>query len=77
MKGKAVSAISNAHAPRGRVDASDGSALYKRHTWIAQGESDFGPMELQFESAANLISLNIDLTFSCTDSAGLLDERDS
>lgn len=32
-------------------------------------------MQLRFESAANLISLNIDLTFSCKDPAALLAER--
>lgn len=33
-------------------------------------------MELSFESAANLISLNIDLTFSCKDASGLLIEKE-
>jgi hypothetical protein len=70
MKGKAVSAASNAHAPRGGQENTP--PLHKRHTWIARGEAEFGPMQVRFESAANLISLNIDLTFSCRDPAGLL-----
>lgn len=78
MKGKAVSAVSNAHAPRGLADGRESSLpLYKRHSWIADGEDDFGPMQVKFESAANLISLNIDLTFSCTDPARLLSEREA
>lgn len=33
-------------------------------------------MEIQFESASNLISLNIDLTFGCSDSARLLKDEE-
>jgi hypothetical protein len=66
MKGKAVGAVSNAQAPRGRAGRDEcGRPYFKRHTWIAGGEEEFGPMQVRFESAANLISLDIDLTFSC------------
>jgi len=78
MKGKAVSAASNAHALRGRVEGPDSSQpMFKRHSWVANGEDEFGPMQVRFESAANLISLNIDLTFSCSNPAELLAERES
>lgn len=77
MKGKAVSARSNAHAPRGQVTGSSSSQpLYRRHNWLANGEEEFGPMQMKFETSTSLISLNIDLTFSCTDAAGLQDQRD-
>lgn len=47
MKGQAVSAISNSHAPRGEVSGGEGlPSMHKRHTWLAQGDTDFGPMEL-------------------------------
>jgi hypothetical protein len=69
MKGKAVSAISNASSLSGLVETSDGQArYYRRHNWKADGQSEFGPMDVQFEMASNLISLNIDLTFGCNDS---------
>lgn len=77
MKGKAVCAHSNAQTPRGAVESSASrKLLYRRHNWIANGEDEFGPMDLSFESAANLISLNIDLTFSCKDVSGLLIEKE-
>jgi len=63
MKGKAVAAISNAQTLRGLT----GKHFHRRHIWKANGQGDFGPMELQFETASNLISLNIDLSFSCSD----------
>ena len=73
MKGKAVSAISNAQMPRGLAGAEDdGRPLYRRHNWIANGEEEFGPMDIKFEKPTNLISLNVDLTFSCKDSHGQL-----
>jgi hypothetical protein len=66
MKGKAVSAISNAQRPRGLAGAEDaGQPLYRRHNWMANGEKEFGPMDIKFEKPSNLISLNVDLTFSC------------
>lgn len=66
MEGKAVAAVSNATAPRGLVSMGPGSKpTYLRHTWLADGEKDFGPLEMQFGQRVNLISLNIDLTFSC------------
>lgn len=75
MKGKAVAASSNATAPRGLVAGRDGATpLYQRHTWLADGEKDFGPLEIRFESRVNLISLNLDLTFSCEDRASLLEQ---
>lgn len=75
MKGKAVAATSNAQAPRGAVERNDRrGTLYKRHNWIASGEDEFGPMEMEFESASHLISLNIDLTFSCRNPSQLLEE---
>ena len=44
MKGKAVSAVSNAHAPRGLVAGGESSLpLYKRHNWIANGEDNSAP----------------------------------
>ena len=46
MKGKAVSAISNSHAPKGEVSCNEGVLMHKRHTWLSQRDSDFGPMEL-------------------------------
>jgi len=68
MKGKAVSAISNAQTPRGLAENKvEGRPLYRRHNWIASGEEEFGPMEIKFDGASNLISLNVDLTFSCKD----------
>lgn len=72
MKGRAVSAISNASQLRGLV-AGDSSKrrLYRRHNWKVDGASEFGPMDMQFESGSNLISLNIDLTFGCTDAQRL------
>jgi hypothetical protein len=78
MKGKAVSAISNAQTLQGAAQSEDGRpSFYRRHNWIANGEDEFGPMEISFESAANLISLNVDLTFSCRDSSELLSEREA
>lgn len=66
MEGKAVAAVSNATAPRGLVSMGPGSQpMFLRHTWLADGQNDFGPLEMQFEQKVNLISLNIDLTFSC------------
>lgn len=77
MKGKAVSAHSNAQTLKGAVESSNnGQPLHRRHNWIANGEAEFGPMEISFESAANLISLNIDFTFSCKDSNSLLSEKE-
>jgi hypothetical protein len=32
---------------------------------MANGEKEFGPMDIKFEKPSNLISLNVDLTFSC------------
>lgn len=73
MKGKAIAAASNAAAPRGLVPETEGlQPLYQRHTWLADGERDFGPLEIRFESRVNLISLNLDLTFSCEDRESLL-----
>lgn len=78
MKGKAVSAISNAQTLRGATKSEDGRpSFYRRHNWTANGEDEFGPMEISFESAANLISLNIDLTFSCRDSSELVRESEA
>jgi len=78
MKGKAVSAISNAQTLRGATQSEDGRpSFYRRHNWTANGEDEFGPMEISFESAANLISLNVDLTFSCKDSSELLREGEA
>ena len=77
MKGKAVSAISNAQTPRGLAENKDeGQPLYRRHNWIASGEDEFGPMDIKFEGASNLISLNVDLTFSCKDSKEQLKEEE-
>jgi len=73
MKGKAVAATSNAQTLRGSVERNDQRrVLYRRHNWIASGEDEFGPMDIKFENASNLISLNIDLTFSCKDPSQLL-----
>lgn len=75
MKGKAVAAVSNASAPRGLVPGTRGSEpLFHRHTWLADGEKEYGPLEMQFESKVNLISLNIDLTFSCQGATAPLTE---
>ena len=72
MKGRAVSAISNASQLRGLVTGgSSKRRLYRRHNWKVDGAGEFGPMDLQFESGSNLISLNIDLTFGCTDALRL------
>lgn len=53
MKGKAVSAISNAQTLRGLsqsslnpTDRPKRTQFYRRHIWKANGEDDFGPMEL-------------------------------
>ena len=77
MKGKAVSAISNAQTPRGLAEnKGEGRPLYRRHNWIASGQDEFGPMDIKFEKPTNLISLNVDLTFSCTDSNEQLKEEE-
>lgn len=61
MKGIAVPSESN---------SSDKSqSLRRKHNWVA-GEGDskgMGPLDIKFENAANLISLNFDLTFNCSD----------
>ena len=72
MKGRAVPAISNASQLRGLVvGGSSKRRLYRRHNWRVDGASEFGPMDMQFESGPHLISLNLDLTFGCTDAQRL------
>jgi hypothetical protein len=45
MKGKAVAAASNAHAPRGLVAGKHGKPpLFTRHTWLTDGERELGPL---------------------------------
>jgi hypothetical protein len=68
MKGLAVPAISNTTVQR-RLDEPQfhGRPLTRKHTWVAgpgQAKS-MGPLEIEFQQATNLISLNFDLVLSC------------
>lgn len=71
MKGIAVPSQSN---------SSDKSqSLRRKHNWVA-GAADkngMGPLDVKFENAANLISLNFDLTFSCNDFKKLQEQLNS
>ena len=44
-----------------------GRPLVRKHNWIAteSQRKALGPLEIKFEQAANLISLNFDLLFNC------------
>jgi hypothetical protein len=47
MKGRAVSAVSNASSMRGLVESEiRGSKFYRRHHWKVKGQSEFGPMDI-------------------------------
>ena len=46
----------------------DSKPLRRRQFWLSDGKSKaLGPMEMKFEQAGSLISLNIEATFTCND----------
>lgn len=69
MKGQAVQAISNALATNCTAGPYlDSKPLRRRQFWLCDETSKaLGPMEMKFEQAGSLISLNIEATFTCND----------
>ena len=69
MKGKVAKASSNANYQSG------GNELCSIHTWRndkRSHENEVGTFEMRFEKPTSLVSLNIDITFECSDSRKLL-----
>ena len=74
MKGQVACARSNSNYQSG-FSANSQKSLYSIHTWRNDARShnnEVGAFELQFEKPTSLVSLNIDITFDCIDSAKLL-----
>lgn len=70
MSGKAVLALSNATKMLGPElsDSNGQQQLYTKHHWILDNKVA-SPLEIEFEHPTSLISLNLELTFACKDSA--------
>ena len=76
MNGKPISGKSNAdqkHNPVGNINHK-GTLSFTKHHWLATEENTLGPMEIQFDYKTSLISLNIDLYFSCSDRKALIED---
>ena len=59
---------------RGQVQGSIQKRKYnKRHNWMVNRTKGIGPMEVEFEIASNLFSLNIDVMFVCQDAKKIAD----
>jgi len=67
MNGSVALASSNATYRQEQVSDN----LFIKHVWTntasAAATPDIGPMELKFERPTSLVSLNLDLTFTCND----------
>ena len=75
MKGKVAKASSNANYQSVSDRQSQGD-LSSIHTWRNDSrshENEVGVFEMKFEKPTSLVSLNIDISFECSDSAKLLD----
>lgn len=69
MKGSVAVASSNATTQQGRVDQD----LFVKHTWKANSTEEVGPIEIKFANPTSLVSLNLDLNFTCQDTEKLIE----
>lgn len=80
MNGIAIGAYSNAHSMVSNVSEKNhsGSQYFTKHHWVVpENQPQVGPLEMQFEYPTSLISLNIEMTFSCNDTKALVDRLKS
>jgi hypothetical protein len=75
MSGKAVRALSNANNMM-NADFSEtlGKDLYTKHHWDIKGGKDIAPLMIEFERPTSLISLNVELSFTCRDTPLLVEQ---
>ena len=74
MKGQVACARSNSNYQSVHT-ANSQKRFCSIHTWrndTRSHKNEIGAFELQFEKPISLVSLNIDITFDCTDSEKLL-----